>query len=714
MIRKIFGLLFCIALLAVTGISAQTVVNIEKPGGLKKALGKDITSIISLKVTGIINEKDYAVLMSMPNLHTLNLSEAEIRSTKNAKWKYNGVTYYAPAGNHINIDTPIKNLFPPKNIGYIRNAVEGDNIIPSFDNLYVSNNINFGLARYVNVKNLHIAPAVISLDRASKLESRKKNNESGLDKVLVSQTLTYSTEDNEGGRIKVDTLFLPHKDGWYSEVLYHVHPKYVFFEDDKSIALNYYDGTERVLDLTKYSRLCDFALAGCSSIEKVILGDNIKVIPEGCFYGCSNLKDINLDNVESIENLAFGGTSLDNIKLGKNVKRIGGCSFFKSTIKTIELESKYAPEILGLKEIEDGWSIRRYKTPKGSVIKMAKDDRWYDALKEISFIIPQGSGERYDIGDWKELNVQEKGTKTDYEFVLDEPSSLKNFINNTNAKKIVTLTLKGIMDDREFAILRQCKNLKYLDLTYLFAKKSAQTQEQEKEDREFLLALIGASAELAEAKEKEDMNNGIGDAGRMLQASFGKAYIDQVFEQEKNKKVVADPNCYIPKDAFEGLNALEEIHFPLQLKTLKTHLPNSIKNVVLPDGIEYIGRGVFAGTKISEFIAPKALKKIGAYAFSNCKELKIIDLKFSSVVDIGEYGFKGCKELQEFHGSKCLKTMGPYTFNEVPLNSCVGYLYTKEEPVGDLWSCLRKLHIPTGCKAGYRHDDTDTVDDIEW
>ena len=53
--------MFCIALLAVTGISAQTVVNIEKPGGLKKALGKDITSIISLKVTGIINEKDYAV-----------------------------------------------------------------------------------------------------------------------------------------------------------------------------------------------------------------------------------------------------------------------------------------------------------------------------------------------------------------------------------------------------------------------------------------------------------------------------------------------------------------------------------------------------------------------------------------------------------------------------------------------------------------------------
>ena len=700
MIRKIFGLLFCIALLAVTGISAQTVVNIEKPGGLKKALGKDITSIISLKVTGIINEKDYAVLMSMPNLHTLNLSEAEIRSTKNAKWKYNGVTYNAPAGNHINIDTPIKNLYLPKYVDKIWNAVEGDNRILSFDNLYISTNF---APECVNVKNLHVFPSFkdLFIDKC------------GLDKVVISQReLQYS--NNQFNRIAVDTVFVPNKEYWYSPILYKVHPKYVFFEDDRSVVMNYYDGTERELDLTKYSSLCDYAMAGCTSIEKVILGENIKVIPEGCFYGCSNLKDINLDNVESIENLAFGETSLDNIKLGKNVKRIGGCSFFKSTIKTIELESKYAPEILGLKEIENGWSIRRYKTPKGTVIEMAKDDRWYDALKEISFIIPQGSGERYDIGDWKELNVQEKGTKTDYEFVLDEPSSLKNFINNTNAKKIVTLTLKGIMDDREFAILRQCKNLKYLDLTYLFAKKSAQTQEQEKEDREFLLALIGASAELAEAKEKEDMNNGIGDAGRMLQASFGKAYIDQVFEQEKNKKVVADPNCYIPKDAFEGLNALEEIHFPLQLKTLKTHLPNSIKNVVLPDGIEYIGRGVFAGTKISEFIAPKALKKIGAYAFSNCKELKIIDLKFSSVVDIGEYGFKGCKELQEFHGSKCLKTMGPYAFNEVPLNSCVGYLYTKEEPVGDLWSCLRKLHIPTGCKAGYRHDDTDTVDDIEW
>lgn len=693
MMRKIFGLLFCIALLAVTGISAQTVVNMKKPGGLKKALGKNIASITNLKVIGIINENDYAVLMSMPNLHTLNLREAIIECKKNAKWKYNGVTYNAPAGNHINIDTPIKNLYLPKYVDKIWNAVEGDNRILSFDNLYVSTNF----APCVNVKNLHVLPSFMDLFK----------DKCGLDKVVISQSVQYS--NNQFNRIVADTVFVPNKEYWYSPILYNVHPKYVFFEDDRSVVMNYYDGTERELDLTKYSSLCDYAMAGCTSIEKVILGENIKVIPEGCFYCCSNLKDINLKNVESIEDLAFGETSLDNIKLGKDIKHLGVCSFIKSSIKTIELESKTAPEILKKINLKEGC----YRTSKGSEIEMSKDDRWYNALKDISFIIPQGSARRYAIGDWKELNVQEKRKKTNYEFVLDKPGSLKNFINNTNAKFITTLTLKGIMDDSEFGILRQCKNLKYLDMTYLFTKKSAQTLEQEKEDREFMLALIGATAELAEEKEKADMKNGIGDVGRMLKASIGKAYIDQVFEQEKNRKVVADPNCYIPKDAFDGLDALEEVVFPLQLKKLKTYLPKSIKDVVLPDGIEYIGRGVFARTKISEFFAPKALKEIGEYAFSNCKELKIVDMKYSSVVEIGDYCFQECTKLQEFHSSKYLKTVGAYAFYYS--SSCaprVAYFYTMKDPYG-IFSGFREIHILKGCKAGFTTYGQ-VVDDLEW
>lgn len=71
---------------------------------------------------------------------------------------------------------------------------------------------------------------------------------------------------------------------------------------------------------------------GCSSLEEVILPENLSSIGEEVFWSCTSLKTINLpETVTEIgEEAFFGCTSLENINL-ENVKTIGEYAFMECT-----------------------------------------------------------------------------------------------------------------------------------------------------------------------------------------------------------------------------------------------------------------------------------------------------------------------------------------------------------------------------------------------
>jgi len=81
----------------------------------------------------------------------------------------------------------------------------------------------------------------------------------------------------------------------------------------------------------------------CTSLSKIILSKNVKVIPEGCFSNCSNLMYINLKDVEKIEEEAFYKCTslgkLQDINL-ENIKEIGCFAFCGcNNLKNIELKN---------------------------------------------------------------------------------------------------------------------------------------------------------------------------------------------------------------------------------------------------------------------------------------------------------------------------------------------------------------------------------------
>lgn len=95
----------------------------------------------------------------------------------------------------------------------------------------------------------------------------------------------------------------------------------------KEVELN--DGIESILN---------YAFSGCTSLEKVIIPSSITTIPDCCFTNCSSLLEIEIpDSVTSIQYRAFGGcSSLEFIELPCNLTYISRYLFYEcSNLKQI-------------------------------------------------------------------------------------------------------------------------------------------------------------------------------------------------------------------------------------------------------------------------------------------------------------------------------------------------------------------------------------------
>lgn len=76
------------------------------------------------------------------------------------------------------------------------------------------------------------------------------------------------------------------------------------------------------------------------SLKTVKLPKSLKTIDEGCFQGCANLEDVEIEdnNIEEIGKNAFFGTrNLKQFSFGENTKSIGDYSFAGSGLRNIDL-----------------------------------------------------------------------------------------------------------------------------------------------------------------------------------------------------------------------------------------------------------------------------------------------------------------------------------------------------------------------------------------
>ncbi len=161
--------------------------------------------------------------------------------------------------------------------------------------------------------------------------------------------------------------------------------------------------------------------------------------------------------------------------------------------------------------------------------------------------------------------------------------------------------------------------------------------------------------------------------------------------------------------------------FEIEGTTLVKYLGNDEK-VIVPDGVEVIGRGAFSGKNVVSVVLPASVRIIEESAFAHCENLASINIPYGvkviadstfmncdslnniflpdTVTKIEGFAFSGCKSLDSFHISENVTEIGRYPFECAPWKRRQGNNFPI---VGDgvLFACpknLKNLVIPYGVK----------------
>ena len=159
---------------------------------------------------------------------------------------------------------------------------------------------------------------------------------------------------------------------------------------------------------TGLKKLPEYAFVNCTSLEELILPDNLEQIEQGAFANCISLKTVKMPKnhtLKFIEDSAFANTGLVSVVIPDGVKVIGECAFADCEY----LESVVIPP--SVKKIERGAFSRCRKLKSVSGIETVSEfgtDVFYGCglLERLDsdvfgkFIIPRGFERTLFSADW--------------------------------------------------------------------------------------------------------------------------------------------------------------------------------------------------------------------------------------------------------------------------------------------------------------------------
>ena len=122
----------------------------------------------------------------------------------------------------------------------------------------------------------------------------------------------------------------------------------------------------------------------------------------------------------------------------------------------------------------------------------------------------------------------------------------------------------------------------------------------------------------------------------------------------------------IEDEAFLGCKALTTITLPAKLKTIggSAFCGCPLTNITFADGskLTEIGEQAFKGVPIQTLTIPKGVKKLGSWAFAECKNLKTIVLPEGIEIFEKYEVFGGCEALESINIPASLTNLGHNAF----------------------------------------------------
>ncbi len=759
--KLFFSLLLLVTAAFMSGVLAQSAeeaakygqlqeIQLPTAGKLGKFIKKEDPNVKALKISGELNEKDWMLLYSLPNLAYLDLLDVHNIATFYRHKDPSGYkTEYVIKENELLLycTNTLKYLVIPHGVSAVSLPEE---IKYSLDMLVSDNNI-----KWISHRNNYTEQLG---------NTRGSNNIEIYAWKILPSNFGYPIEGYLSdlshfsySRAHCKTLYI--EGGNQTFNCGNIFPEEIVFSSTGERILNRYLDNSKIVDLSKYDRILGHAFdgstvesvnigeriteipiscfSGCKKLKKVIM-PNVKTIKSGAFYECENLEYIDAPAIESVERYAFLAANIPSnfqytYKLPTDVEKIDLAMFDNTGVTTIDLtEFQYAPDI-----DETTWNSR--------------DGRKYESLENLKyntlFLIPQGArSHRYNVGLWADFRIKEVGAKSIYECHLDSVGSLANYITDDIAQNVESLTINGVMDETEFNVIKKCRNLKYLDLSHCFTFASvavakseilinlalahlyamASSWDRQRKELQYANHEI-TTKEMQEAQVRDYIIQTIQDAGIK---DISVEDVDAILGQDK---VIPSSECYFPKYALDGLFELEEIKFPKKLlkieddalwahskyyKTKKVTLSNELKylgkhifyeqvyltEINFPDSLEYIGIGCFEGTSLKKVdLSNTKIKYWGHSAPVDATNMLYTDAFLNTPI-------------VEFHSPKGVQHPKKWMENYQIFNSSEGLVIYMNTPEpfckSENFGSYKEIHIPHGMKAAWR-GYPNVIDDID-
>ena len=411
----------------------------------------------------------------------------------------------------------------------------------------------------------------------------------------------------------------------------------------------------------------------CSSLEKVIMGNNITSIDDSGFYGCSSLKSINIpDSVKSIGMDAFQRcssltnitipngittisestfhlcTSLTSVTIPDSVKSIGRNAFASCTSLTsitipdsiTSIDEQAFEYCYSLKTVYAGsienWLSISFGNPTGYNANPCSNGAalYLKGKLATNIVIPDGTtniGRNAFAGCTSITGI----TIPDSVTIIDErafydctsitsiviPDSVtylgSNAFGNCSSSKTiiigdgVTATCWGIFDGCSDYTLTVGANI--ISEDYNGGGSNLPFQ------------FSGCKAVI--------IKDGVTRIGNCVFFNFGEFLLESVTIPE----TVTD----IGDGAFFGCSSLKNINIPNSVTTIgkRAFQDCGFTNVTIPNGVTVIDDHTFWGCPLTSIEIPNGVIKIGDAAFAECTSLESITIP-ETVIKIGDFVFQ--------------------------------------------------------------------------
>ncbi len=682
---KIAKLIQALFFLLVTTLSyAQTITTVtnEKVGKLSSIIKKkNVLNISRLKISGTMNNEDFAYLGSMNNLEYLDLKDVNLSNDKEKDNKKEFTSY-----NQLTLPVlaHLKELWLPLSCrGFYPYKCNTPNI-PVLDVLHIRRGceiITYSNDREkIHLKKINILENDLTKINLGKFRDTPQNISQGeLDWLIgrehrtskyYEQTGFYNIKDeyihNLKQKIFVDSLVVPTADCLIKDCLplKEIFPNYIFINKDNLVILNRWNDKYNINDIVSIDSIVPFAFAN-SHITTINIPKKIKHIPDFCFTNCKKLKKVILnESIISIGKNAFSKCAIKDIEIPQSVTNLYFSAFETCPIEKIIFLSPNPPHINdqvinvfdnGYIYLTDSW-VNRENYSLG----------WDFTYK---MIVPKNAITAYHSQElWNEMNLIEKDAQSSFNITVEEPGNILSSLPLKNLNSIDSLIITGFLYETDLNIIKKCRFLSYLDLSHTYITYSPKFLKQEQADTEalnFLFGLLGKGLD-HESRDKKISTN-------EYQANKALAYVLQSateFNEPEN-------NCCIPYNALEGMALLKTVKLPLRAACIYREAFKNCKSLETIEFSPYLRTIVFS-------------------AFEDCMSLKKIRLP-QSVERIGEKTFYRCMSLEQIELPQKLKKLGNNTFKDcINLKELIFPEGLMEIPSGCISGCykMNKVVIP--------------------